>query len=339
MNSLGYDSLNEVFFDVFEIKSNNLDFIKEKKGEINGNPIIELDLCIDKKIYKNVRFVLKESNGISVNLNLLDPSKAIIQESIEIKKSKKKKESILIESKTSTDKPKKVITEKTKKNLISSIKEELINNLKEEIKAGIIADLLKDNIQSNFDNILKEDSNQYKLQKLFQNENNKFRKELIEISEKIARRESLRFAESGGGTNAVQYANGGTMNGDLVLTGNLSANVVYTNTNTAGDGTFNNLIVNGITTTDELHSNVIKTKSGINYAKKQLLSFDGNGIDHTFILTHNLSTYNITADLYDANTNEKLIAFIQFDTINTLTIDFDPFIPQTTDKYNVMLIF
>ena len=33
MNTLGYESLNEVFFDVYEIKSNGLDLVKEKRGE------------------------------------------------------------------------------------------------------------------------------------------------------------------------------------------------------------------------------------------------------------------------------------------------------------------
>lgn len=80
MNSFGYESLNEVFFDVFEIKGKNLEFIKEKKGDFNGDPIIELDLCIENQKYKNVRFVLKKNGIININPKLLDHLSATIFE-------------------------------------------------------------------------------------------------------------------------------------------------------------------------------------------------------------------------------------------------------------------
>jgi hypothetical protein len=72
MNSLGYENLNEVFFDVYVIKSNGIELIKEKKGEFNGNPIIEIDLHIKNKTYKNVQFVLTKENKININPNLLN---------------------------------------------------------------------------------------------------------------------------------------------------------------------------------------------------------------------------------------------------------------------------
>jgi hypothetical protein len=70
MNSLGYESLNEVFFDVYEIKSKYLDLVKEKKGDFNGNPIIEADLKIKDQIFKNVRFILTKENKVKINPNL-----------------------------------------------------------------------------------------------------------------------------------------------------------------------------------------------------------------------------------------------------------------------------
>ncbi len=265
MNSLGYESLNEVFFDVFQIKSNGVDLIKEKKGDFNGFPIIELDLSINNEIYKNVRFILKETNQILINPNLLDYTKALVVESSQPKShkiEKPKEEKVISKPELPVVKQKKIITEnkqikkektlleKTKEEFFNSIRGELLESIKEEIKAGIIADLLKDNIQSNFDNIVEEGSNQYKLQKLFRNENNKFRKELIEMSEKLARRESMRFVESGGGTNATQYANGGTMNGNLTVTGEIQSSNM-----SVGEMEVNSLGVHELTVSEGISAN------------------------------------------------------------------------------------
>lgn len=303
MNSLGYESINEVFFDVFEIKSNGIDLIKEKKEEINGNPIVELDLSIDNEVYKNVRFVLNENGIIKINPNLLDYTKAVIYEKKQIKKPKPITEKIepKIVQEIPEFKPKKVISErkqiikektlieKTKENFFGSIKTELIHHLKEEIKAGIIADLLKDNIQDNFDNFLGESVNQIRLQKYFQNENNKFRKELIEISEKIARRESIRFGESGGGTNAVQYKNGGTIDGILNINGDL--------------------IVNG------------------QKAIKRVVFDIGDGINKSFTFTHNLDSKNILVNVQDATNDEIVLPYVKLTDNNTIFVEFS-FIPN-----------
>ena len=303
MNSLGYESLNEVFFDVFEIRSNGIDLIKEKKGDFNGLPIIELDLSIDNEVYKNVRFILKETKEISINPNLLDYTKAIVLEKSQpkIPKVQKIKEQPKSKLESVVFKPKKIVTEnkqvkkektlleKTKEQFFDSIKGELLETIKEEIKVGIIADLLKDNIQSNFDNIVEEGSNQYKLQKLFSNENNKFRKELIDMSIKIARRESMRFAEGGGGTNATQYANGGVMNGDLTINGNLKIN----------DQT---------------------------YIKKAVFDV-GDGIEQSFIFNHNLNNKNIIVNVQDSITDEIVVPYIKLIDENSLLVEFS-FIPD-----------
>ena len=299
MNSLGYESLNEVFFDVFEIKSNGIDLIKEKKGDFNGNPIVELDLCLNKEVYRNVRFVLKENSEVSINPNLLDYTKAVVLENLQKPEKVKQIRKPIVE--TPVIKPKKIITEKkqvksektllekTKEQFFNSIRGELLENLKEEIKEGIISDLLKNNIQSNFDNIIEEGSNQYKLQKLFRNENNKFRKELIEMAEKIAKRESMRFVESGGGTNATQYANGGTINGELIINGDLIVN----------------------------NQKVIK----------RVIFNVGDGIQQSFIFNHNLNHKNILVNVQDTSTDEIVIPYIKIIDDNSLMIEFS-FIPD-----------
>jgi hypothetical protein len=49
------------------------------------------------------------------------------------------------------------------------------------------------------------------------------KKEFNQIIEKVKTAQFARAMESGGGTNAVQYANGGTMNGSLTVTNNIVA--------------------------------------------------------------------------------------------------------------------
>jgi hypothetical protein len=234
MNSIGYESLNEVFFDVFEIHSNGIELLKEKKGDFNGNPIIELDLNLENQIYRNVRFVLGKHDGVRINTKLLDHSNVMQYEETSKKVSQPKKKLItenvkpkpIHKSKPIISNPiiqEKNLIKESKQEFYNSIRQELIEEIKKEVRHGIISDLMKSNIKDNFDSFLKEDSNQSELSTLFREENEKFRKELLDVTQKIARREGMRFAESGGGTNAVQYSNGGTMNGDLIVNGSLSA--------------------------------------------------------------------------------------------------------------------
>jgi hypothetical protein len=221
MNILGYDTINETFFDVFLIKNKDIELLKEKKGDFNGLPIIELDLCINDKLYKNVRFLVKENKGININPNLLDHLNSIEFEKINKKPEQKPIKYSVVEEKAEPKKitkPKKIsektqiikeekLIDKVKNNFLESIKKELIESLKNEINTGNISDILKDNIHNNFSTILENDGFQYRIQKLFQNSQNVFRKDLIEIAEKIARREVMRFSESGGGTNASNNSN------------------------------------------------------------------------------------------------------------------------------------
>jgi hypothetical protein len=138
MNSLGYENLNEVFFDVFEIKSKNLDLVKEKKGDFNGNPIIEVDLQIKNEIFKNVRFVLTKESGIKINPSLLDYTKVVVYEN----KNKIKAPSIkdVIQHKVLPTFP--VVTEKKvqkskpiliEQSLIEKTKAEFFDSIKGEV--------------------------------------------------------------------------------------------------------------------------------------------------------------------------------------------------------------
>lgn len=296
MNSFGYENLNEVFFDVYEIKHKEFDLVKEKCGEFDGDPIVELDLCIENEIFKNVRFVLKKQNGIHINTNLLDYTNVVV---FEKKNTIKKQPAPVI-----VQKPKKIIKEAVKKKIapanqilkeeklvernkeefFNSIKTEMIDQLRGEIKQGIIAEMLKENMQSNFNSLLAEDNNKTKLHRLFEQTNTKFRNEIIQLSEKLARRESMRFAESGGGTNAVQYANGGTMDGSLTITHDLSADTI---------------IANNVTDT-----------LGRELVSKLSFTINGDDTKNTYILNHNLNSNKILISVYDDITKEQVIPYV-----------------------------
>jgi hypothetical protein len=323
MNSIGYESLNEVFFDVYEIYSNGIEFLKEKKGDFNGNPIIELDLNLENQIYKNVRFVLGKHDGVRINPKLLDHANVMIYEESH-KKPPQIKKTLITEKKV--EQPKVAVKKLQKnpiieeKNLIKeskdefykSIREELIDEIKKEVRSGIIAELMRSNIKDNFDSFLKEESNQSELSTLFREENEKFRKELIDVTQKIARREGMRFAESGGGTNATQYANGGTMNGNLTINGTLNANDVHSQT------------FNG----DKLLVKSVENISGVNFV-------NGN-----YTVQHNLSTYDLSLTLYyvDPNgTREVVHASMINDTLSTTQISFANQ-PSPSDNFKLIIM-
>ena len=346
MNSLGYDSLNEVFFDVFEIKFKDFELVKEKKGDFNGNPIIEVDVRIKNEIFKNVRFVLSKENKIKINPNLLDYTKVVVYENknkivspvLPVKKPEKTKLSNSVVKENIIEKPKPIIVEqslieKTKAEFFESIKGEVLEELKREVKAGIIADLIKESLQSNFDSVITDTGSRNKLHKILENFNNTFRKEYIDLAEKVSRREAMRVAEGGGGTNAVQYANGGIMNGDLTVTGNfqstnisvaginvdslnvnsLNVNTIQVDTLTANNQFINNnLIVSGELSAQNIDVDTLKVKTLS--ADNQFITYNlsvNQGISANNVLIYDtLSTgnsiYSNYGEFYDLTVNNNL---------------------------------
>lgn len=349
MNSLGYDSLNEVFFDVFQIKSNNLDLVKEKKGDFNGNPIIEVDLRIKNQIFKNVRFVLTKENGIRINPNLLDYTKVVVYETKNKIKSpipvtqkveyKKEKVSIITEKKVSKPKPivvEQSLIEKTKTEFFQSIRGEVLEELKREVKAGIIADLIKESLQSNFDSVITDTGSRNKLHKILENFNNTFRKEYIDLAEKVSRREAMRIAESGGGTNAVQYANGGIMNGDLTVNGNFQSNSI-----SVGDINVNTLSVNTLSTNNEFVIHNLSVSEGISAQnidvdtlKVRTLSTDNEFVLHNLSVTEGISANNVL--VYDTLSAGNSI-YSNYGEFYDLTINHDlSVVGNTTTNYETV---
>lgn len=318
MNTLGYDNLDEVFFDVFQIRSKSFDLVKEKKGDFNGSPIVEVDLQIQDEIFKNVRFALTKENKISINPKLLDYANVVTFE-------KKQQKPVVIEKKEIV-KPKKLIKEKkivkqqpiiqeqnlvnkTKEDFLKSIRSEILEEVKNEIKQGIISDLIRENVQSNFNNVINEDQNKSALDKILENYQTKFRAEYLELAQKIAKREAMRYTEGGGGTNATQYENGGNINGNLYGNAFISDNFLY--------------------------------KNGDRIIKKDVRNISGTDfINGNYTLTHNLNTFDLSITLYYVNTDgstETVFASILNDTLNTSQINFANQ-PDSNDNFKLVII-
>lgn len=205
-NLLGFDSLEEVFFDVYEIKSKNYQIIKEKKETKNDLPVVYLDLTIDNVLYKNIRFELVKENLVKINQNSLN-----------------RKDSVLLEQKKE-QKPK-VAKAVVKESFIAPKVDLVKNYLQKESKKGVIKDLIKESTKETFKELLLDEPNDKEVYRFFENYNSGFYRKFIETAEKIAKREALRAMESGGGNNAVQFSNGGKMGGDLTVTGTIYGEV------------------------------------------------------------------------------------------------------------------
>ena len=314
---MGYENLNEIFFDVFEIKSKNLDLVKEKKGDFNGNPIIEVDLRIKNEIFKNVRFVLTKENGIRINPNLLDYTKVVVYEkenkiihTASIIEKKVGTPVVITEKRSLKSKPiliEKNLIEKTKEEFFESIKGEVLEELKREVKAGIIADLIKENLQTNFDSVIHDNGNKNKLQRILENFNNSFRKEFIDLAEKVSRREAMRYSESGGGTNAAQYANGGTMDGNLNVTGNIHSSSMMVDridvdtlkVNTLS--TNNEFVIHNLSVTEGITAYNIDVET----LKVKTLSADNEFVIHNLSVTEGITANNVL--LYDTLSSKNSI--------------------------------
>jgi hypothetical protein len=277
-NLLGFDTLEEVFFDVFEIKSKNYQIIKEKKSSKNDMPVINIDVIIDNLLYKDITFELTKENIVRINRNTLNRNSAILLEQ---------------------EKPK-LIKEEPKKQLIKESNTKIVKPKikKEKVEEKSPKEIIKENTKEAIKQLILSEPDDKDLFRFFESYTEKINKKYIEIAEKIARRESMRAMESGGGGNAVQFANGGTMDGNLTVTGIIHGNV-----------------------------------EGAAYKKSFTI---GDSINNIFNLAHNLNTYDVVVSVYDINTKEQVYPSIQNTSPNITKIEFIEAIPD--DSYRVVIL-
>ena len=115
--------------------------------------------------------------------------------------------------------------------------------------------------------------------------------------------------EGGGGTNAVQYSNGGSMNGKLIINDDLEVTGTIYGTVDGGGG------------------------GGVVDKKTFLI---GDGVNSEFVLNHSLNTYDVIVQIYDNLTKEAVNAFIKNISPNETLINFSRIIG--VDSYRVVII-
>jgi hypothetical protein len=295
-NLLGFDTLEEVYFDVFEIKSKDYQIIKEKKESKNGLPIVELDVTVDNILYKGIKFELTKENVIRINQNSLNRRNSIILE---------KKKPVLNNHKNILIKEHNIVAPKPMDPTKKALKDLVVK----ESKEGLINNLIKENVERLFKQLLVDEPTDRNVFRFFEGFTEKFNKQYIEIAEKIARREAMRAMEGGGGTNAVQYSNGGSMNGKLIINDDLEVTGTIYGTLSGGGG-----------------GGVVDKKTFI----------IGDGINSEFVLNHSLNTYDVIVQIYDNSTKESVNAFIKNISPNETLIKFSQIIG--VDSYRVVII-
>lgn len=135
----------------------------------------------------------------------------------------------------------------------------------------------------------------------------------------------LRIAESGGGTNAVQYANGGSMNGDLHVSGAITGHISLSSLNQDGANIGDVLIWNGTSWTAATWA-ATTTK---------VVSSIGDNTLTEFLITHNFNTLDVFVQVYDNDTNAVVYPSILGNSLNDVKIEFST-VPSI-NKYRVII--
>lgn len=277
INVLNCSSLQEVKNNLFLIKTNGETFLKEKVNTHKNNPVFEFNVLIGSKLHKNIKFVVSEKNETKLNHQQLG-----------------------IDRKPKTEEKPQILKEKAQ--LIAGVSE---STPKQE--TPLTADLVKKIVYETFSNLVKEDSKHPELERFFDVYTEGFKNQFMQISEKISKREIYRAMESGGGTNAKQFAKGGVMEGDLTITGNLSV---------VGNSYIN------IQPPDEV-------------AKKVVFNV-GDGINTEYTLTHNLNTRDILVSVIDTSSNKVVYPLAQYTTLNDISLSFEN--PVSVNAYRAVVI-
>lgn len=136
----------------------------------------------------------------------------------------------------------------------------------------------------------------------------------------------LRVAESGGGTNAVQYANGGTMDGDLHVTGSITGHISLSSLNQNGANIGDVITWNGTQWVAAIGSAVTLGK---------VVSAIGDNISNSFIITHNFNTFDVMVQVYDNSTNAVVYPAIQGNSLNDTRVEFS--IVPSINNYRVII--
>ncbi len=266
-NILKVSSKKEIFFDVFECQLNGKDIVVEKTGQYESTPIVKFEIKDEGKVFNcEALLIIDKENDLYLNENNLEFSKnikvPIVEKTIVEEVKRVVPTDTLHEEKIQNISDKIVAESEEKAKLIQEAK------LKEyKLKQERIIEQSENYLNGKFDNYIKEnihtlvtDSNLV-YDKLVENLNNLDDGEIKDIlGERVKTiNEALnhqlkneitslkKYVEmsAGGGSDAQQYSTGGTMNGDLEVTGKITAGTIAGATELQG-GTINgDLDING----------------------------------------------------------------------------------------------
>jgi len=265
----------------YYIKLDNDTIVSESKGYWNNKPIIE---------YNDEKFVLLESSQTLINLGNISNAEDNIKTDYKPNPVKKQEEN---KTKHPIKKEPRLISipmntgNSTASYIPNEDAEEKIPTVKED--GGLIAELEKS----------KDDP---RVKKFFNYHTELAKKEIFAITEKFAQQQMSRAMESGGGTNAAQFANGGTMKGSLLVEGDLT---------------------------------VTGSVNGSSGGMTKKVFTVGNNTDSEYTLLHSLGTKDVSVSIYDQN-DEMVYASIKNTSINETKISFNN--PISTNSIRVVII-
>lgn len=295
VNVLSYKKIEEVHDNIFMITTHdNQTFLKEKKGDWRSKPVVEFSIHTGKALHKNVKFVLENTGKSQINYSKFG-----------------------IGSQRSD---KKVLKETT-------TKQELVTNKPAPVSVPPVVseDQLKKHIESVMLQLLTSEKSE-KFTKFFDVYTESFKSDMIKYTQKIAQRETYRAMESGGGTNAAQFADGGTMRGDLHVTGLITGTMGLSSL--SQDGATNNQVLTWSDSLQQWHP------ADATANKKVFLV--GDNIASNFIINHQFDSFDIIVQVYEEATKEAVIVKLQNIDPNNTQITF-PFVPDT-NSYRVIIL-
>ena len=301
MNILSCKLIDEVHDGVFAITtSDNRTYIKEKKTTHNNKPVVEFNIHTGSALYKNVQFVLETNKATQINFRKYPVASELVQEHVAQQQQ--------------------LVTNDTPQPIkkVAQVKQQMTaSKLREHVETALVG--------------LLEDGNNRNFNKFFEVYTEGFKRDFIKISEKISRRELLRSLESGGGTNAVQYADGGTMRGTLNVVGNVNATDHLT-----GHIGLSSLDSEGAVDGDVLAWSSVAGQWTPTASYAKFVAQLGDNTNTSFVVYHGLNSLDLLVQVYDNVTQEVVHPHIINSSVNETQIIFAN-VP-TTDSYRVVIL-
>ena len=241
----------EIFDNKYHLEINKNTIVSERVGYWKDKPVL---------LFNNYKYVLLENSHNIIKIDKLGLDDNSINNRPEINKEQEEKKITdnLINSISNIIKNNKPVIDKTPVIVKSSVitkpiqKPEVFIKNRETVapKAEPITpppvvapyvELLKKSenvsqqipqtvstVEDDFFSLLEKHKDDKRITKFFNYHSELAKKELFAITEKFNKQQKIISSEGGGGTNAMQFAKGGIMGGDLTIEGNVSITGILT---------------------------------------------------------------------------------------------------------------